>query len=433
MTPSSPSVAVVGAGLAGCSCAAELARRGCAVALFDLGRRNPGGRSSRRGTTGAGGAAFDHGVQVFQGASPRFREVLKRWEAAGWVAPWAARLGALDGAAGTFTPFPAETQTPAPAPAAERPQPTLLPGLPVFVGRGGADAVCRGLAATAGVALHFGSRVETVARDAADGRWRLGVKKRQALDEGEAGAQEELGDKFDALVLADVMTAKTGTPGSVEGLAAAGLGPIAERMAGVKAGPQFALMVALAAPLAAVPFDGAVVDGPASSQVFQWVARDSSKPGAGSEGGAAGGPECWVAVTTPAHAARLIGGEVGGVGARPLQREGRYNPQTREYLDPVADHLLEEFRGLLAPFTAGGAAFPDATFVQAQRWGGAFQQNPLELPEGALADPERRFAACGDWATRSSVEGAALSGLAAADRVAAMLGLGGAEPPASPL
>lgn len=91
-------VAVVGAGMAGLSCAQILARAGAEVALFDKGR-GPGGRmSSRRIATPAGEAVFDHGAQYFTARDPGFVAQVEAWAAAGVCAPWpAAGAGAWVG------------------------------------------------------------------------------------------------------------------------------------------------------------------------------------------------------------------------------------------------------------------------------------------------------------------------------------------------
>jgi renalase len=61
-------VAIVGAGIAGLSCALRLQQDGCNVAVLDKGRGAGGRMSTRRiampGGEGAGGeVAFDHGAQ----------------------------------------------------------------------------------------------------------------------------------------------------------------------------------------------------------------------------------------------------------------------------------------------------------------------------------------------------------------------------------
>ncbi len=81
-------VAIVGAGIAGLSCAAELQAAGYHVTLFDKGR-GPGGRmSSRRFATPLGEAVADHGAQYFTARDPAFLTQVQEWKSAGIVAPW---------------------------------------------------------------------------------------------------------------------------------------------------------------------------------------------------------------------------------------------------------------------------------------------------------------------------------------------------------
>ncbi len=83
-------VVIVGAGIAGLSCADRLAEAGHAVALFDKGR-GPGGRmSTRRAEAGGRALAFDHGAQYFTARDPAFVAAVGEWEAAGVAARWPA-------------------------------------------------------------------------------------------------------------------------------------------------------------------------------------------------------------------------------------------------------------------------------------------------------------------------------------------------------
>jgi renalase len=83
-------IGIVGAGMAGLACAEALSRRNFAVQLFDKGR-GPGGRmSTRRISTPAGEAAFDHGAPAFAAEDPAFRQRLGAWIAAGLAAAWPA-------------------------------------------------------------------------------------------------------------------------------------------------------------------------------------------------------------------------------------------------------------------------------------------------------------------------------------------------------
>ena len=76
--------AVIGAGIAGLSCARALAASGVHVTVFDKSR-GPGGRmSTRRGE----GWACDHGAQYFTARDPLFQAELARWQAAGVAARW---------------------------------------------------------------------------------------------------------------------------------------------------------------------------------------------------------------------------------------------------------------------------------------------------------------------------------------------------------
>ena len=83
-------IAIVGAGIAGLSCAARLAEAGAPVSLFDKGRA-PGGRlSTRRAETRLGAVSFDHGAQYFTARDPDFRRQVADWQRDGIAAPWPA-------------------------------------------------------------------------------------------------------------------------------------------------------------------------------------------------------------------------------------------------------------------------------------------------------------------------------------------------------
>ena len=83
-------IAIVGAGMAGLSCATRLAALGHEIALFDKGR-GPGGRMATRRVEADGTMLrFDHGAQYFTARDPRFVEQVARWEREGVVARWDA-------------------------------------------------------------------------------------------------------------------------------------------------------------------------------------------------------------------------------------------------------------------------------------------------------------------------------------------------------
>ena len=78
---SKPRIAVIGAGIAGLTAAAELQAVGHAVTLFDKSR-GPGGRcATRRSAAGP----FDHGAPGFSATTSAFRAQVLRWCDAGWA------------------------------------------------------------------------------------------------------------------------------------------------------------------------------------------------------------------------------------------------------------------------------------------------------------------------------------------------------------
>lgn len=77
-------IAVVGAGVAGLSCADQLSRYGIGVTLFDKGKR-PGGRAS---TLVLDEGNWDFGAQYFTSRSSDFAEQVSRWIASGNAAYW---------------------------------------------------------------------------------------------------------------------------------------------------------------------------------------------------------------------------------------------------------------------------------------------------------------------------------------------------------
>ncbi|MBO6767571.1 MAG: NAD(P)-binding protein [Erythrobacter sp.] len=81
-------IAIVGAGMAGMSCALRLDELGHEVALFDKGR-GPGGRMATRRIEHDGRMLhFDHGAQYFTVRDPRFASRVEAWERGGIVARW---------------------------------------------------------------------------------------------------------------------------------------------------------------------------------------------------------------------------------------------------------------------------------------------------------------------------------------------------------
>jgi len=81
-------VAVIGAGLAGLTCAQALQADGWRVTVFEKSR-GPGGRLSTRRTQDA---QYDHGAQYFTVRDPQFARFIEQMQAQGSVAVWQPRL-----------------------------------------------------------------------------------------------------------------------------------------------------------------------------------------------------------------------------------------------------------------------------------------------------------------------------------------------------
>ena len=99
-------VAIIGAGMAGLTCASRLADAGHRVAVFDKGRGAGGRMATRRVEHEGETYRFDHGAQYFTAREMAFQTQVRAWEADGVVAPWpAAKEGAWVGTPGMNAPI----------------------------------------------------------------------------------------------------------------------------------------------------------------------------------------------------------------------------------------------------------------------------------------------------------------------------------------
>lgn len=218
--------AVVGAGIAGLSCARALVDAGVHVTVFDKSRGAGGRMSTRRGD----GWACDHGAQYFTARDALFQAELERWQATGVAARWQPRLAVFE-AEGRRDASGSDVR---------------------YVGTPRMTAPARHLGAGLGL------RVQTTvtALHGYEHGWELATAERGLLAEA-----------FDGVLLA--VPAPQAEPLLQPVLPALGAVAAGARMQGC-----WALMLRFDAPLA-LDFDAAFVNhGP-----LRWIARDTSKPG----------------------------------------------------------------------------------------------------------------------------------------------------------
>jgi hypothetical protein len=240
-----------------------------------------------------------------------------------------------------------------------------------YVGVGGMNAVARrlaaDLAALAGdAAVRTGVRVAPPKAIGSGGRPRL----RLSSDSGES-----LGEFDRVLVTAP-------PPQAAELLSSSPA--LSNAAQSVQVGACWATMLAFDRPTG-IDFDGAFVrpaEGAADPDL-SWVARDSSKPGRDAAG------ERWVLHASPAWSSAQVDAPPDRVGP-----------------------LLLAALGSIA-----GRVLPEPAATSSHLWRFALPVNALA--NRSLADPERGLYAGGDWCGGPRVEGAYLSGLAAAEAILA--------------
>lgn len=207
-----------------------------------------------------------------------------------------------------------------------------------------------------------GGLIATKARVASlkknENRWRL------ATDHG-----EEIGD-FDSVIVS------APAPQAAELITSSPA--LANAAKSVEISGCWALMLAFDAKLP-VDFEAAWVDSSEGTIPLAWVANNSSKPQRETKEGSS-----WVLHSNPTWAAE------------------RFELDSAE----VANEMLTAFAKIV------GTELPQTSYQSAHRWRYAL---PKPLSEPALVDHDRSLYACGDWCGGPRVEGAYLSGLAAAE------------------
>lgn len=85
-------IAIIGAGIAGLTCARALQAHGNSVVIYEKSRGVSGRMSTRYNELGG----FDHGAQYFTATTDKFKKQIAAWRTAGWIAPWDCKLVTLE-------------------------------------------------------------------------------------------------------------------------------------------------------------------------------------------------------------------------------------------------------------------------------------------------------------------------------------------------
>ncbi|EFN58722.1 hypothetical protein CHLNCDRAFT_16675, partial [Chlorella variabilis] len=368
--PEDPATAIIGGGMSGLACAWALAQSGLRCTVFDTGEHGVGGRLATRSSADGSlrgappGLLFDHACQYFTATHPSFQQIVDEWQAAGVVQRWEGPVGRLRG--GSFVPDGGQER---------------------YMARGGMRQL----------AEHLAGRASREQRDGSGGL--VEVRRPQWVSEARftpdgwrlAGCGRDQG-VYDAVVIAhngkcaNRLAAPMGVPA------------VAAQLRRLRLAATWVLMAAFRSPVA-VPggMEGAFIQG---CQVLAWAGNNTAKLG---PGGGRDGVECWTLISTQGY---------GGTNKVPQENV------PADVAQRVAAEMLAAFATALG---LPEGALPPVVFTQTQLWGAALPTNSPRVP--CIFDPAARVGVCGDWvAEGGSVQAAALSGLALAQRIAAARG-----------
>jgi predicted NAD/FAD-dependent oxidoreductase len=232
-------IAVIGAGIAGLSCATALQKTGHSVELFDKGRGIGGRLSTRRNDFWQ----CDHGAQYFTARHPDFILQVEQWIEAGVVAVWEPVMRVYQ-----------EGQWSSPQGSLKR-----------FVGIPGMSAPARAMAQ--GLSVQTSTTIQSMSHT--DAGWQLTSTEHGMLP-----------NHYSKIVFAIPPL----QVGAILGSHSKKISTVADS---IVMQPCWTVLMQFAAPLE-LPFEAAFINtGPLS-----WVARNSSKPGRK-------GQESWVMHATP--------------------------------------------------------------------------------------------------------------------------------------
>lgn len=268
---------MIGAGIAGLTCARTLAENGINVTVFDKSR-GVGGRTSTRRS--GEHLRFNHGAQYFTVMSEEFGRHVKNWLATDVITSWDGRVVVLNDS-GRIE----ETND----------------SKPRYIGTSGMNAVAKFLADGLNVTLK--TRIESLASQ--HGQWVLND------EHGESDGA------FDVVVVA--------IPSSQAAELLAGVHPFADRCQSVKMLPTMAAMVSFDQPLN-VDFDAAFVQ----SSKLAWAMRFPNL--------SATNTDCWTLHGTNEWSEQIVDNEVSDSAAELLQEFISMTGEDDASVQSVAGH-----------------------------------------------------------------------------------------------
>ncbi|XP_048241536.1 renalase-like [Haliotis rufescens] len=352
----SPRVAIVGGGVSGLVCAARLGQLNIHdVTVFDTGQNAVGGRCSSRHVPIEGKTyIFDHSAQYFTVTDKRFAKIVSFLHSKGAVKVWSGNIGHLK--KGRFSTDANITQA--------------------FIGSEGMRSVVECLASL--VKVQRPCWIGSVSFDSVSRKWQV--------------------DKygfFDYLVVAhngkcaDKLMSNAGVP-DIHRLLTVRFGDhLVSRDPRMQLCSLWVLLVAFREPLK-LPFQGAHVE----HQDISWIANNTAKLG---QKFPASKIECWTVFST--------------------REFGTANKVPQENIPPgkaqgVTSKLLDAFSQ-----ATGKGQLPAVVYSRVQLWGAAVPMNVLGTDEECVFDSFSNVGICGDWLVSPCIQGAALSGLALAERI----------------
>jgi predicted NAD/FAD-dependent oxidoreductase len=403
--PAAVSVGVIGAGLAGATCARALSAAGIRCTVYEQGR-GAGGRLATRTSRDMPSVRINHGAPAFTANGAEFRAMLSLLEAEGAVEQWAGcKLGVFDGRRGgglaTVEPS-AELR--------------LWRGWPTMAALG--EHLLREAAPRCDA--RFGCQIEQISYSPEHRRWQLTPR---------GGAGAEGAAEHDFLVVTSALPASSERWRALFGCDA----PLAEAAAAVPG-----LLPAVGAVGAAGASHRPVLTvlaswegAEASQRVAEWLPCDlmniehhpvlqkvvrQSAAGGDSVGVAVHSTHEFATANPKAYGKRS---SVAGM----LQPEVAAAAAATE--DSVQQQLWTALTELLPPSAIDGTAAAEPSFGPVlHRWGAAFSAPERGVAPAERWDAERCLAFAGDFVEpatpqRCHVEVAATSGLEAARHVAA--------------